>query len=57
MSGKGFRLGTLLGIPVRIDFTNLQQEDADYVLRPGLSVTPEVHVKAGDVDNCPYKQK
>ena len=22
-------------IPVRIDFTNLQQEDGDYVLRPG----------------------
>jgi membrane fusion protein (multidrug efflux system) len=32
-------------IPVRIDFTNLKQEDADYVLRPGLSVTPEVEVK------------
>ena len=32
-------------IPVRIDFTNLQQEDADYVLRPGLSVTPVVEVK------------
>ena len=32
-------------IPVRIDFTNLQQEDGDYVLRPGLSVTPEVEVK------------
>jgi len=32
-------------IPVRIDFTNLQQEDGDYVLRPGLSVTPEVKVK------------
>ena len=32
-------------IPVRIDFTNLQQEDGDYVLRPGLSVTPEVAVK------------
>ncbi len=39
-------------IPVRIDFTNLQQEDGDYVLRPGLSVTPEVEVKASDVDNC-----
>ena len=23
-------------IPVRIDFTNLAQEDGDYVLRPGL---------------------
>ncbi|MGD0888499.1 MAG: HlyD family secretion protein [Acidobacteriaceae bacterium] len=32
-------------IPVRIDFTNLQQEDGDYVLRPGLSVTPVVEVK------------
>jgi membrane fusion protein, multidrug efflux system len=32
-------------IPVRIDFTNLQQEDGDFVLRPGLSVTPEVAVK------------
>jgi membrane fusion protein (multidrug efflux system) len=39
-------------IPVRIDFTNLQQEDGDYVLRPGLSVTPEVEVKAEDVGNC-----
>ena len=32
-------------IPVRIDFTNLQQEDGDYVLRPGLSVTPDVRIK------------
>jgi membrane fusion protein (multidrug efflux system) len=32
-------------IPVRIDFTNLQQEDGDYKLRPGFSVTPEVEVK------------
>jgi membrane fusion protein, multidrug efflux system len=32
-------------IPVRIDFTNLQKEDGDYALRPGLSVTPEVAVK------------
>jgi membrane fusion protein, multidrug efflux system len=32
-------------IPVRIDFSNLQQEDGDYALRPGLSVTPEVTVK------------
>jgi membrane fusion protein (multidrug efflux system) len=39
-------------IPVRIDFTNLSQEDGDYVLRPGLSVTPEVHVKDPDVANC-----
>jgi membrane fusion protein (multidrug efflux system) len=40
-------------IPVRIDFTDIQKEDGDYVLRPGLSVTPEVHVKDGDVANCP----
>jgi membrane fusion protein (multidrug efflux system) len=32
-------------LPVRIDFTNLQQEDGDYVLRPGLSVTPVVEDK------------
>ncbi len=32
-------------IPVRIDFTNMQQENGDYALRPGLSVTPEVEVK------------
>ena len=36
-------------IPVRIDFTNLAKEDGDYVLRPGLSVTPEVEVKSDDV--------
>jgi membrane fusion protein, multidrug efflux system len=40
-------------IPVRIDFTNLAQEDGDYVLRPGLSVTPDVDVKAGDVHSVP----
>jgi membrane fusion protein (multidrug efflux system) len=41
-------------IPVRIDFTNLQQEDKDFVLRPGLSVTPEVEVKSTDVpSSCP----
>ncbi len=43
-------------IPVRIDFSNLQQEDGDYVLRPGLSVTPDVAVKDGVVHNvagCP----
>jgi membrane fusion protein (multidrug efflux system) len=44
-------------IPVRIDFTNLQQEDGDYVLRPGLSVTPEVSVKGADVANCPGTAK
>ena len=32
-------------IPVRIDFTNLKQEDGDYALRPGFSVTPVVTVK------------
>jgi membrane fusion protein (multidrug efflux system) len=32
-------------IPVRIDFTNLQQEDGDFALRPGMSVTPDVTVK------------
>ncbi len=32
-------------IPVRIDFANFQQEDGDYALRPGFSVTPEVTVK------------
>jgi membrane fusion protein, multidrug efflux system len=41
-------------IPVRIDFTNLQQDDKDLVLRPGLSVTPEVEVKSSDVpSSCP----
>jgi len=40
-------------IPVRIDFTNLQQEDGDYALRPGLSVTPEVGVKGDDIRNVP----
>ncbi len=32
-------------IPVRIDFTNLQQENSDNALRPGMSVEPDVHVK------------
>ncbi len=32
-------------IPVRIDFTNLAQENKDLALRPGMSVTPKVHVK------------
>jgi membrane fusion protein (multidrug efflux system) len=40
-------------IPVRIDFTNLAQEDQDFVLRSGLSVTPDVDVKAADVHNVP----
>ncbi len=32
-------------IPVRIDFTNLQQENGDYALRPGFSVEPKVAIK------------
>jgi membrane fusion protein (multidrug efflux system) len=32
-------------IPVRIDFTNLQQENGDYALRPGFSVTPDIAIK------------
>lgn len=32
-------------IPVRIDFTNLDQENGDHALRPGYSVTPLVSVK------------
>ncbi|CAN5412521.1 HlyD family secretion protein [soil metagenome] len=32
-------------IPVRIDFTNLKEENKDLALRPGYSVTPEVEVK------------
>ncbi|HEY0162397.1 MAG TPA: HlyD family secretion protein [Edaphobacter sp.] len=32
-------------IPVRIDFTNLDQENSDHKLRPGYSVTPVVAVK------------
>jgi membrane fusion protein (multidrug efflux system) len=37
-------------IPVRIDFTNLKQENGDYALRPGFSVTPDVSIK-GTGDN------
>ena len=44
-------------IPVRVDFTNLQQEDGDYALRPGLSVTPEVEVKGENAPNCPGPAK
>jgi membrane fusion protein (multidrug efflux system) len=40
-------------VPVRIDFTNLQQEDGDYVLRPGLSVIPVVEVKGDVLHNVP----
>ena len=32
-------------IPVRINFTNLEQENSDHKLRPGFSVTPVVSVK------------
>ena len=32
-------------IPVRIDFTNLADENKDFALRPGMSVTPVVRVK------------
>jgi membrane fusion protein (multidrug efflux system) len=32
-------------VPVRIDFTNLQEEDPNHLLRPGLSVEPKVRVK------------
>ena len=32
-------------IPVRIDFTDVQRDNGDFALRPGMSVTPEVTVK------------
>jgi len=32
-------------VPVRIDFTDLKDEDKDHLLRPGLSVEPKVAVK------------
>jgi membrane fusion protein, multidrug efflux system len=32
-------------VPVRIDFTDLANEDKDHLLRPGLSVEPKVTVK------------
>ena len=32
-------------IPVRIDFTNLQNENKDNALRAGMSVEPAVHIK------------
>jgi membrane fusion protein (multidrug efflux system) len=32
-------------VPVRIDFTDLVNEDKDHLLRPGLSVEPNVRVK------------
>ena len=32
-------------IPVRVDFTNLSQENNDHALRAGMSVEPDVHVR------------
>jgi membrane fusion protein (multidrug efflux system) len=32
-------------VPVRLDFTDLQKEDPNHQLRPGLSVEPKVRVK------------
>jgi membrane fusion protein, multidrug efflux system len=32
-------------VPVRVDFTNLAQEDPNHALRPGFSVEPKVWVK------------
>lgn len=32
-------------VPVRIDFSDLKDEDANHLLRPGLSVEPKVRVK------------
>ena len=32
-------------VPVRIDFTDIKNEDPDHLLRPGLSVEPTVRVK------------
>jgi membrane fusion protein (multidrug efflux system) len=32
-------------VPVRIDFTDLADQDKDHALRPGLSVEPKVRVK------------
>ena len=46
--------GTLIGVkakggppavPVRVDFTDLKNEDPNHQLRPGLSVEPKVWVK------------
>jgi membrane fusion protein (multidrug efflux system) len=33
-------------VPVRVDFTDLKNEDPNHALRPGLSVEPKVRVKA-----------
>ena len=32
-------------VPVRLDFTDLKDEDPNHELRPGLSVEPKVRVK------------
>ncbi|MGA3129346.1 MAG: hypothetical protein ABSD59_00990 [Terracidiphilus sp.] len=32
-------------VPVRVDFTDLKNEDPNHQLRPGLSVEPKVWVK------------
>jgi membrane fusion protein (multidrug efflux system) len=32
-------------VPVRLDFTDLKDEDPHHALRPGLSVEPKVRVK------------
>ena len=32
-------------VPVRVDFTDLEHEDPNHLLRPGLSVEPKVRVK------------
>jgi membrane fusion protein (multidrug efflux system) len=43
-------------IPVRIDFNDLKNENGDYALRPGYSVTPEVTIKGDrDARNCRNK--
>ena len=39
-------------IPVRIDFTNLKQDNGDYALRPGFSVTPVVSIKGTGDDKA-----
>ena len=41
-------------VPVRIDFTDLANEDKYHLLRPGLSVEPNVRVK-GDHSTAPCK--
>ncbi len=38
-------------VPVRLDFTNIRQQDPGYSLRPGLSVEPKVRIKDWRSDN------